>query len=462
MEIIEYFHENKLDAILGLHPDYIIANTSRYFSSHDLRLSYKGALETKEFMVSKLLASLSLTADHLPFMAVFLGGYILIDENKLKTVYERLKIGVNLDFEARIRKIAEIIRNSPTTDIDEFIKHLNLAEFEHEIKESVEYYQRKGKFSMKLNQRGNKRRGGDTHKTVFVEPAPFASETNDDDEDAKKILNDVNNLVDEEANANESPSDIKSKSENKSVSQFVYTLPGEVIKTSLNRHQRGIMDAKIYQLLTRKEIILPQILEDELYRDIPSVHLFYRPARQMIYAILFNLYHQKYLCSKKKSSNGGGNVNEKKNDKNKDAKKDNQSSQKAPEIYIAEWIWSPTNDYKKPDIVSAVALPWAVPTIQRLWFGMAYEDKQRRMKAFLTIMRSDSPLMLNRGYVPQHMLVMACVLRYIVTNPDRNILTRQELDAFLATAFSPQLPHVEFTQELVVSVNFIIYKNKKK
>lgn len=152
----------------------------------------------------------------------------------------------------------------------------------------------------------------------------------------------------------------------------------------------------------------------------------------MIYAILFNMYHQKYLCSKK-----------------------DKDQQKVPDIVISEWIWSPQNEYKKAETVSATLLPWAVPTIQRLWFGTIFEDKQRRMKAFLSVMRSDSPLMLNRGYVPQHMLAMACVLRYIVTNPDRNILTRPELDAFLATAFSPHIINIEYTQELVVS--FVLF-----
>lgn len=76
-----------------------------------------------------------------------------------------------------------------------------------------------------------------------------------------------------------------------------------------------------------------------------------------------------------------------------------------PEVLISEWIWSPQNEFKKAELVPAVQLPWAVPTIQRLWFGMAFEDKQRRMKAFLSVMRSDTPLMLNRSYVPQHMLV---------------------------------------------------------
>lgn len=44
----------------------------------------------------------------------------------------------------------------------------------------------------------------------------------------------------------------------------------------------------------------------------------------------------------------------------------------------------------------------------------AIDDKRRRLRAFLTCMRSDTPLMLNPAYVPQHLLVMASVLRYVV------------------------------------------------
>lgn len=414
MEIIEYYRDHKLDGILGVHPDYIIANTQRYFSSHDLRLSYKGSLETKEYLVSKLLTNLSLTGDHLPFVAALLGGYIILTESILKSIYQKVKIDYALDFEARIKRIAEVVRNSPTNEIDEFIKHLNLTEWAAEIKQSVEYYQRRGAFvQVKLNGNSKKKIGADNFKEteMNVTNVPLASETSDTDELARKILKDVNSLVDDGELIDEEmdklaindPNDATKKEGNAAATKngkpnskpirsnnslTVYAIPMEVVKTSLNRHQRGIMDPRIYQLLTKKQLFLPQILEDEHYRELPSVHLFYRPARQMIYAILFNMYHQKYLCSKKE-----------------------QGKNELPDISVSEWIWSPQNQYKKAEVVKATLLPWAVPTIQRLWFGTVYEDKQRRMKAFLTVMRSDSPLMLNRGYVPQHMLTMACVLR---------------------------------------------------
>lgn len=315
MELIDYFYENKLHAILGLHPDYSISNCSRFYSSHDLRLSYKGALETKEFMNSKLLSSLSLTPDHLPFIAVFLCGYNILNEGILKNIYQQLKIDFACDLESRIRKIAEIVRNSPTNDIDEFIKHLNLDEWKQLLRESIEYYQRRGKVDLHNINFMNKRKinnfdmmtNNSNFKTttttatainniVIEREVPLASETNENDEIGRKILTDVNNLVNEyidngtvgtiniddsitstasiSSGLTTSPSTataktsatsteptsvtLKDKKINKIVT-FAYSLPGEVLKTALTRHQRGIMDPRIYQILTKKQILLPQV-----------------------------------------------------------------------------------------------------------------------------------------------------------------------------------------------------------
>lgn len=354
MEVIDYYHEHKLNAIIGLHPDYIICNASRYFSSHDLRLSYKGALETKEFMVYQVLHSLNLTPEQLAIVAVLLGGYILIDDAVLKAIFQKLNIEYNVDFEARIRKLADIVRAIPNnSSVDVAIKLMNLTDFTDVLKESIEYYQRKGIF-------GGKRYLGSKKKpiTEIIVDAPIvpmASEINESDEVANKILNDVNNLVNEgESSANDSVATSSGEQQvtSRKCVKFVYSLPAEVLRTSYQRHQRGSMDPRIYILLTKKEILMPQVLEDEQYREMPSVHLFYRPARQMIYAILFNLYHQKYMCSKTKDN-------------------DNLPS---PQVIINEWTWSPQNEYKTPNEVQAVQLPWAVPTIQRLWFGTTYGE----------------------------------------------------------------------------------------
>lgn len=109
--------------------------------------------------------------------------------------------------------------------------------------------------------------------------APIASETSESDEIARKMLQNVSSLVDEEANQaadavtpgdtepSASPADTQKPNGGaiKKTPAFVYALPGEVLKTSLNRHHRGIMDPRIYQLLTKKEIILPQVLSATLF-----------------------------------------------------------------------------------------------------------------------------------------------------------------------------------------------------
>lgn len=120
-----------------------------------------------------------------------------------------------------------------------------------------------------------------------------------------------------------------------------------------------------------------------------------------------------------------------------------------PDIVVKEWIYSRSNPYQYPEEVKAEPLSWAVPTLQRLWFGPSVDDKRRRMRALLSCLNSDTPLILNTAYVPQHMLIMACVLRYIMSQ-DRPIMRRHELDAFLCHAFNPNLMNPQYLQELTV------------
>ena len=56
------------------------------------------------------------------------------------------------------------------------------------------------------------------------------------------------------------------------------------------------MSPYIYQLLMKGEIKLPVLLEDVEGRgtEVPAVHSLYQPLRQAVYAVLFNLNHQKF------------------------------------------------------------------------------------------------------------------------------------------------------------------------
>jgi hypothetical protein len=166
--------------------------------------THSGALETKEFVSSMALSQLQLVPEQLAVIAVLLNGYILIDEATMKKIYGQLKIEYNQDFELRIRQLADAIRPIPAgSSAETIIKHLNLTDFSDMLKESIEYYQRKGIF-------GGKRYLGTSKKKPITEIiknidiiqdstpiAPMASETSENDEIANKILNDVNNLVNE-------------------------------------------------------------------------------------------------------------------------------------------------------------------------------------------------------------------------------------------------------------------------
>jgi hypothetical protein len=99
-------------------------------------------------------------------------------------------------------------------------------------------------------------------------------------------------------------------------------------------------------------------------------------------------------------------------------------------------------------MVIARPVDWKTPSIERMWLGQQVDDKTRRLRAFLTCMESDTPLMLNTQYVPQQLLILCCVLRYMLRFG--RILQRQELDAFLAMSVSPLLMDVQTMQDLKV------------
>merc|ERR1711962_1329590 len=112
---------------------------------------------------------------------------------------------------------------------------------------------------------------------------------------------------------------------------------------------------------------------------------------------------------------------------------------------VREWL--PYDNYETPDAIEATELSWPTPTIQRLWFGTVQDDKQKRIQAFLSCMFCDE---LPHGNLPPHMLIMACVLRYMLVkgHGEAPVLRKPELDAFLATAMSPELRNVTYLAEM--------------
>ncbi|PNJ71421.1 FAM120A isoform 3 [Pongo abelii] len=180
------------------------------------------------------------------------------------------------------------------------------------------------------------------------------------------------------------------------------------------------------------EIKIAVSIEDEANKDLPPAALLYRPVRQYVYGVLFSLAE-----SRKKTE--------------RLAFRKNRLPPEFSPVIIKEWAAYKGKSPQTPELVEALAFrEWTCPNLKRLWLGKAVEDKNRRMRAFLACMRSDTPAMLNPANVPTHLMVLCCVLRYMVQWPGARILRRQELDAFLAQALSPKLYEPDQLQELKI------------
>jgi len=59
-------------------------------------------------------------------------------------------------------------------------------------------------------------------------------------------------------------------------------------------------------------------------------------------------------------------------------------------------------------------VPWPVPSIESLWLGVKPENRQRRMKAFLSCMGIETNHELGKpGYIEERYMLICVVLRYV-------------------------------------------------
>lgn len=205
----------------------------------------------------------------------------------------------------------------------------------------------------------------------------------------------------------------------------------EVLRVAEHRHKKGLMYPYIYHALTKGEIKLSVTIEDEANKDLPSAVQLFRPIRQYVYGVLFSLAEAR-----------------------KKAERLAMRKNCLPEythVMVKEWAAYKGKSPHTPELVEALPFrEWTCPNLKKLWLGKAVEDKNRRMRAFLACMRSDTPAMLNPASVPTPLLVLCCVLRFMLHWPGVRILRRNELDAFLAQALSPKLYEPDQLQELKI------------
>ncbi|XP_052424331.1 constitutive coactivator of PPAR-gamma-like protein 1 homolog isoform X1 [Carassius gibelio] len=205
----------------------------------------------------------------------------------------------------------------------------------------------------------------------------------------------------------------------------------EVLRVAEHRHKKGLMYPYIYHVLTKGEIKLSVTIEDEANKELPSAVQLYRPVRQYVYGVLFSLAEAKKKAERL-------------------AMRRNHLPD-YPTVIIKEWAAYKGKSPHTPELVEALPFrEWTCPNLKKLWLGKAVEDKNRRMRAFLACMRSDTPAMLNPANVPTSLIVLCCVLRFMLQWPGVRILRRNELDAFLAQALSPKLYEPDQLQDLKI------------
>lgn len=516
-EVIAYCRENNFHGLIADDAEYAAFDPPRYFSARQLKLTYKGSLESKEYNLHELNKGLGLTSEKLCVLAALLGNYILSDTDLLDVYKEQGITQPLIQGDQLVKALANLVKTLPSVDDLEAIATQVFGSATDprapKLKQSIQYYLDGTKDGF-LNYRSapiGKRGRGNKKNDHAEKPPVLAEATQEPDLDTSKLASEteeskINSLkqykeatagmttgpqivIDDAGKDHDGESDIaplsssvngstavngrltslvlssssssssssatsparampeakkpkqktgKSDGEGKSkVSTSTSTpvveplppIPPEVMRTVSERHNKGLMSPFIYQILTQGEIKFSVVMEEEQHKEVPNIHHFYRPIRQMVYAILFNLHHHTFMASRNKEKNVGHDT-------------------KPPEVKIKEWVWSKNNQFQKPDYVKAESLGWGVPTVQRLWFGTTVDDMRRRRRAYLTCMRSDSPLIVNYDYVPQHILIMATVLRYMMSFPDKKVLRRSELDAFIMTALSPELMNAEYNQDL--------------
>nr|XP_049703289.1 constitutive coactivator of PPAR-gamma-like protein 1 isoform X1 [Helicoverpa armigera]XP_049703290.1 constitutive coactivator of PPAR-gamma-like protein 1 isoform X1 [Helicoverpa armigera] len=494
-EVVGLCREKTYAGLVGCSGEYLVFQPPRYFSSSQLKLTYRSSLETKEYMVHELPQVLEVPQDRLCLMAALLGGTIL-SETSLTDFYKRLGITQKkqqVPPEALVKAICQYVRELPSSDIDAAcidvfgdLNDLRAAK----LKQAVQYYLNGTKDGFLKYRTASGRRPKNNKKNQKADLSPQATSSDLDtsklaaesSEHEQKGLDDyklatanasINADFSMEERSTEiqhglaavsldsgdasaakqqlvNPADKNEKpqsatKESRPATKAIQSedncppAPAEVLRTCAERHARGLMHPHMLSILTHRQVTLPVLMEDDNHREIPSIHHFFRPVRQNVYAILYNMHHHRFMAQKAKEEGSTSS---------------SSTIERPCTVQISEWIYSRVNPGKSPEIVPGVVLDWPVPTVQRLWFGTAQDDKCRRMRAFLSCMRSDTPLMLNTSYVPQHLLILATVLRFIMTSQIQ-ILRRQELDAFLATAFSNDLMNALHLQEMTVSVKSV-------
>uniref|UniRef100_A0A3P8VIF8 Family with sequence similarity 120 member C n=1 Tax=Cynoglossus semilaevis TaxID=244447 RepID=A0A3P8VIF8_CYNSE len=499
-EVLSLYRDYAFAGLIAQDSEFALCNVPAYFSSHALKLSWNGKnLTTHQYLLSEAARQLELKTQHLPLFAALLGNHILPDEDlaafhwsllgpehPLASLKVRAHQLVLPPCEVVIKAVSEYVSsikdlgNLDAIARDVFKQSQSRMEDKVErFKKAVEYFSaaskprspslgpspfilpgfgpnpfggppgHMGPMHPGKNQGGGRLPNHHTSSQSGPSPSPSSSSDGEEPNDSN-----ANHLTDKSSRwedppgrggsatgdgpqGNGSSSNIPSLLSMATRSHMDITTPplpqvsAEVLRVAEHRHRRGLMYPQIYHILTKGEMKMPVCIEDECNSELPPASLLFRAARQYAYGVLFSLAetHRRLerLTLRKRTP------------------------LEVPPVIVKEWSSGKAKSALTPELIPALCFrEWTCPNLRRLWLGRASEDRSRRTRAFLACLRSDCPALLNPAQVPQHLLLMCCVLRYMMQWPGGRILQRHELDAFLAQAVSSQLYEPDQLQELKV------------
>uniref|UniRef100_A0A671N725 Constitutive coactivator of PPAR-gamma-like protein 1 homolog n=1 Tax=Sinocyclocheilus anshuiensis TaxID=1608454 RepID=A0A671N725_9TELE len=430
-EVIALFRENGFHGLVAYDSDYALCNIPYYFSAHALKLSRNGkSLTTSQYLMHEVAKQLNLNPNRFVIFASLLGNHILPDEDlaafhwsllgpehPLASLKVRAHQLVLPPCDVVIRAVADYVRNlQDIHDLEAIAKDI----FKHSqsrtddkvvrFKKAVEYY-------------------ATASKPLHF--PPYLGKISD-----PSVTSPVNQGLEGRGHVGVNahiPSLLSMPTRNHMdiTTPPLPVVAPEVLRVTEHRHKKGLMYPYIYHVLTKGEIKLSVTIEDEANKDLPSAVQLYRPIRQYVYGVLFSLAEAKKKAERL-------------------AMRRNHLPD-YPTVIIKEWAAYKGKSPHTPELVEALPFrEWTCPNLKKLWLGKAVEDKNRRMRAFLACMRSDTPAMLNPANVPTPLMVLCCVLRFMLQWPGVRILRRNELDAFLAQALSPKLYEPDQLQDLKI------------
>jgi len=424
LEAMALTRERRLDGVMARHGSYVVFDPPRYFSAKLLKLTFKKEFLTTEFVIDKMAQSLDLIQDRFFVLGALLGNHILTVEDlkafHAKAIEAKGATGSDTPAAASsssgdeagaseaaakskmtVEAVADFVRRLPAVDdLDalaalifdasdaELFKHLT-----DKLKASIAYF---AKGAEKGNASPRKSVVNTTKPTVEEEAStatplysPFAS---DSEEEKRQLLTET-------------------LSPSTSVSQLM-----------LLRHQRGLLSPLILQILTHRHVKFETIVEDAADADVPTAIDLYQDLRRRIYGILL----------------------------------DAKSKKNAEDLVVNEWFATeenPTAERPRPVALDPTdKFVVEVPSLESLWFGAEPEDGQRRLRAFLTCMKAnDDKVLLDKEKIPRQYLILCLVLRYVMEQGKESgkpVLSKAELEAFLATAVCPMMKNVRVTKEM--------------